>query len=157
MMPTDPRRWPPPGQPEWDPTDYVRDCSWLGQPREGFERRRRLTVREWFRADRAAMWRGASPVHPAHDAAAQIDLLARLIVEMNNPKDEPHRLADDGRIVSLRGAWIWLDPCTSRAVAEENCRAVLGELLWLAWPVADREKYDWTYRMITRSGDGPRW
>lgn len=157
MMPTNPARWPLPGQPEWDNTDYARDYVWLGQPREGVEVPQRLTVREWFRKDRAAMWQRET--HPAHACAKLIDDVAAQIVWTNNIPDGYHEV--DG--VEIRRAGVsdycllWLPAEMVRLYGMREAAARLEALLELAWPVADRVKYDPIYAMIRRASAAVNW
>ena len=94
------------------------------------------------------MWREAD--HPAHGIASEVDLLANAILRTTNVTDSERReliwLAQSGAPHATIAMFI--ENCDRQQV---NADAVLVDLLELAWPVADREKYDWTYSMLTRS------
>jgi hypothetical protein len=109
-----------------------------------------VRVREWFRADRAAMWR--SKDHPAHDLAAQLDTLATRIAAMNNlqPGVEAENVWRDRAGRETPPVVLELPLEIRRTWAEQDCVTALEALLRDAWPLADREKYDHTYALLRR-------
>jgi hypothetical protein len=115
-----------------------------------------VTVREWFRQDRAAMWREAR--HPAHGIAREIDRLANAISDTTNVPDGYSAVADVEVRFSATAeiSTLWLPAGMIRENGQRVAAQALEEILQMAWPVADREKYDWTYNMLTRGTAGPR-
>lgn len=109
-----------------------------------------MTVREWFRRDRAAMWQ--SPTHPAHGVGRELDALGCAILVMNNPRlDEEYAVTVVGRDGTReRSVVLCLPADMIRIWAEQDCEAALAALLALAWPITDREQYDQTYAMLRR-------
>lgn len=101
-----------------------------------------MTVREWFRQDRAAMWQRDD--HPAHGCAREIDRVARLIAEATNLPTGVHLEVEE---VTL--AWpfqpgpytLWLPADHVRDARLVEAADALGELLYLAWPEADRARF----------------
>lgn len=115
-----------------------------------------MTVREWFRKDRAALWLNAD--HPAHGVASEIDHLADIIVQGTNVPDGYSEVADvtvwlGGR---QRCETMWLPAGMIREHGQHAAARALDDLLYRAWPIADREKYDWTYNALRRANDEAR-
>ena len=156
---------PPPPQPAWDSTDYARDCQYLGQPRESPAV---VTVREWFRKDRASMWQSAD--HPAHDIAGHLDVLAAAICTGNREVETigvmiffsrrrtPTLYEQYYRSPLNYGEPIY-DPSqrAERDHARERAADALEALLRAAWSLEDREKYDQTYAMLRRTKSEMVW
>lgn len=107
-----------------------------------------MTVREWFRKDRAAMWRDEA--HPAHGCAGEIDRLATIISDVTN-------VPDGWRQVAHPVGALFLPASAIREGGQLAAADALNDLLYVAWTVADREKYDRTYSTLMRYvGDRPR-
>lgn len=103
-----------------------------------------MTVRDWFRADRAAMWR--DPSHPAHGVAREIDGLAAAVVAIAAVSEV---IRGHAAVETFALAWpfapgeytLWLPVRDVRDMRAREAAAALHNLLEIAEPEHDRRRF----------------